>query len=82
MSHRATDKVGMIGTGKGSSFAYALMQPVLMQWALGQVGEVVLPSDGQTFVADAIPSGDDEKCQRKVEELPAAIVPYRRTREQ
>ena len=44
-------------------------QLAAVQAAIGKVGEVVLRSHIQSCVSDAIRSGDERECQRKVEEL-------------
>ena len=53
-----------------------------VQAAIGKAAEVVLRSHVQTSVSDAIRSGDERDCVRKVEELVAVIGRYKRIREQ
>ena len=56
-------------------------QLAAVQAALGQAGELILRSHVQTFVSDAIRSGDEQECERKVEELVAVFARHRRVRE-
>jgi DNA-binding FrmR family transcriptional regulator len=44
-----------------------------VQAAIGKAGEVVLRSAVQTCVTDAVRSGDERECSRKVEELVAVF---------
>ncbi len=53
-----------------------------VQAAIGKAAEVVLRSHVQISVNDAIRSGDERNCARKVEELVAVIGRYKRIREQ
>ena len=57
-------------------------QLAAVQAAIGKAAEVVLRSHVHTSVSDAIQSGDQRDCARKVEELIAAIGRYTRIREQ
>jgi DNA-binding FrmR family transcriptional regulator len=57
-------------------------QLAAVQAAIGKVGEVVLRSHVQTCVTDAIRSGNERECKRKVEELMTVFGRYRRIREQ
>jgi DNA-binding FrmR family transcriptional regulator len=57
-------------------------QLAAVQAAIGKTAEVILRSHLQVFVSDAIPSGDERECARKVEELVAVISRYRCTRKQ
>ncbi|MBS2023058.1 MAG: metal-sensitive transcriptional regulator [Deltaproteobacteria bacterium] len=57
-------------------------QLAAVQAAIGKVGEVILRSHVQTCVTDAIRSGDERECRRKVEELVSVFGRYRRIREQ
>ena len=52
-----------------------------VQAALGKAGEVVLRSHLQAWVGDAIRSGDDQECNRRVEEMVDLLGRYRRIRE-
>ena len=52
-----------------------------VQAGIGKVGEVVLRSHVQTWVSDATRSGDEQECNRKVEELVTVFGRYRRIRE-
>ena len=52
-----------------------------VQAAIGKVGEIVLQSHVQTWVIDAMRSGDQRECRRKVEELLAVFGRYGRIRE-
>jgi DNA-binding FrmR family transcriptional regulator len=58
-----------------------LHQLAAVHAAIGKVGEVVLRSHVHTFVTDAIRSGDERECTRKVEELVAVFGRYQRIRE-
>jgi len=49
--------------------------------AIGKAGEVVFRSHIETCMRDAIRSGDERECKRKVEELVAVFGRYRRIRE-
>ena len=51
------------------------------QAAIGKVGEIVLLSHVQTWVTEAIRSGDERECKRKLEELLALFGRYQRIRE-
>jgi len=57
-------------------------QLAAVQAAIGKVGEVILRSHVQSCVTDAIRSGDERECRRKVEELVSVFGRYRRIREQ
>lgn len=57
-------------------------QLAAVQAAIGKAAEVVLRSHVQTSVSDALRSGDERDCARKVEELVAVIGRYKRIREQ
>lgn len=56
-------------------------QLAAVQAALGKAGEVVLRSHVQTCVTDAIRSGSERECTRKVDELVTVFGQYRRIRE-
>ncbi len=57
-------------------------QLAAVQAAIGKVSEVLLHAHVQTCVTDAVRSGDERECKRKVEELVAVFGRYRRIREQ
>jgi DNA-binding FrmR family transcriptional regulator len=57
-------------------------QLAAVQAAIGKTAEVILRSHVQTCVTDAVRSGDERECKRKVEELVAVLGRYRRIREQ
>ncbi|MFH2009170.1 MAG: metal-sensitive transcriptional regulator [bacterium] len=56
-------------------------QLAAVQAVIGEVGEVVLRSHIQTCVTDAVRSGDERECKRKVEELVTIFGRYKRIRE-
>ena len=49
-----------------------------VQAALGKTGEVVFRSHLQTWVNDALRTGDEQACNRKVEQTIAVFARYRR----
>lgn len=57
-------------------------QLTAVQAALGKAAEVVLRSHVLASVSDAVQSGDERDCARKVEELIAVIGRYKRICEQ
>lgn len=56
-------------------------QLAAVQAAIGTAGEVILRSHVETCVSDAIRSGNERECTRKVEELVTVFGRYRRIRE-
>lgn len=57
-------------------------QLAAVQAAIGKASEVILRSNVQACVTDAVRSSDERECKRKVEELVAVFGRYRRIREQ
>jgi len=51
-----------------------------VQAAIGKVGEIVLHAHVQTWVTEAVRSGDEQGCKRKLEELLAVFGRYGRIR--
>lgn len=56
-------------------------QLAAVQAALGKAGEVILRSCMQSWIADALRSGDERSSKRSVEALIAVFGRYRRIRE-